>query len=54
MSHPEDDDLDIQFTTLHEQNAQNSSLDIYIILYLWVFLHVSIYNDSSSGKKYQM
>jgi len=37
------------FTTLNQQNAQYSSVDTYIIISHWIFLHVSIHSGSSSG-----
>ena len=38
----------------HQQNVHCSSLDIYRVLQPSVFVHVSIHNRSSSGKKYQI
>jgi hypothetical protein len=40
---------DNQFTTLDQQNAQYCSLDIYITLSHWKFLHVAIPKGSSTG-----
>ena len=42
------------FKTLNQQNAQCSSLDVYIILWHSVFLHVSVLKGSSSGSKYKI
>jgi len=41
-------------TTINQQNAQCSSLDIYIILQHSEFLHVSIHKPSKSGKKHEI
>ena len=41
-----------QFRTLSQENAQCSSLDIYIMLQHWGFLHVLIYKGSSLSISY--
>jgi len=43
--------IDNQFATLNLQNAQNISLNIYITVSHWVFLHASIHRGSSWGNQ---
>jgi hypothetical protein len=43
--------VDNQFTILQQQNSQYSSLDIYITIWHWTFLHVCIPKVISSGNQ---
>jgi len=43
--------IDNQFATLKQQNAQNISLDIYVTVSHWVFLHASIHKGPSGGNQ---
>ena len=38
-----------QLSTLNQQNAQCSSLDMYIIISHWLAMHISIHNGSKAG-----
>jgi len=40
-----------EFAILNQQNSQYYSLDIYIIISHWIFLHVSILKESSLGNQ---
>jgi hypothetical protein len=43
--------VDNKLATFNQQTAQCCSLDICIIIWHWIFLHVSIHKESSSGNK---
>jgi len=43
--------IDNQFAKLTPQKCTNSSLDIYITISHWVFLHASIHKDHHEGIK---